>query len=104
MSFPWRAPLPRDFSIVPPFESRDLLGPVATGKLPMPCERRTKHSHSHRLLSNLQEWSHTMVKVLSRLKTCVVISEEDDITTIPPSIMEDVMMSEDDDSYNSELV
>ena len=47
-----------------------------------------------RLLSNLQEWSHIISKTLSRLTTCVVISEEDDITTIPPSIMEDLVYQE----------
>jgi len=49
-----------------------------------------------KLLSNLQEWSHVIAKVLSRLTTCVVISEEDDITTIPPSIMEDLVYAESD--------
>ena len=49
-----------------------------------------------RLLSNLQEWSHVISKTLSRLTTCVVISEEDDITTIPPSIMEDLVYPESD--------
>ena len=34
------------------------------------------------------EWSHTITKMLSRLNVTVVIKEEDDITTIPPSIME----------------
>ncbi|KAL5250145.1 hypothetical protein ACHWQZ_G016019 [Mnemiopsis leidyi] len=47
-----------------------------------------------KLLSNLQEWSHIISKTLSRLTTCVVISEEDDITTIPPSIMEDLVYQE----------
>ncbi|XP_063688030.1 axonemal dynein light chain domain-containing protein 1-like isoform X4 [Bolinopsis microptera] len=47
-----------------------------------------------KLSSNLQEWSHVIGKVLSRLTTCVVISEEDDITTIPPSIMEDFVYAD----------
>ena len=50
-----------------------------------------KSSPHVRLLSNLQEWAHIVGKTLSRLSTSVVISEEDDITTIPPSIMEDMM-------------